>query len=310
MSENNGASTNGNNRISRRRMLQRVAGMGAATAVACTLSSCTGAGKYAGVKRAATKGRINQSVAYWCFEKYWTVEETCQIAARLGCKSVELVQPKDWPLLKKYGLVCALHGSHWFINGMNNPAYHEECIGAMRKSIDECAEAGFPNVITFTGSAGDISAEDGIKNCVAGYKKIIGHAEKKKINLCLEILNSRVDVEMKGHPGYQGDHTDYCMEIIKKVASPRMKLLFDIFHVQIMDGDIIARIRQYKDYIGHYHVAGNPGRNEIDDTQEINHPPIMKEIVKTGYTGYVGIEFLPTRDPLKSLTQAVQLLDV
>jgi hydroxypyruvate isomerase len=286
-------------------MLQRAAGMGAATAMAFTLSSCAKR-----EKRAATRGRIKQSIAYWCFEKYWTVEQTCRIAKDLGCKSVELVEPKDWPILKKYALVCALHGSHWFDKGMNNPKYHDMCIGKMRKSIDECAEFGYPNVITFTGSREDISDEDGIKNCVSGYKKVIGQAEKKKVNICLEILNSRVAEEMKGHLGYQGDHTDYCMEIVKKVGSPRMKLLFDIYHVQIMDGDVINRIRQYKDYIGHYHVAGHPGRGEIDDTQEINYRPIMEEIVKTGYTGYVGQEFIPTRDPLESLRQAVVLCDV
>jgi len=307
MDKGNIPNTEQTNRLSRRSIL-RHAGMGAAAAMAFTLSSC--ADKREGLKMKATKGRIKQSIAHWCFQDYWSVEKTCQIAKELGCKSVELVEPKDWPTLKKYGLVCALHGSHWFDNGMNNPENHEMCIGKMRKSIDECAESGFPNVITFTGSAGNISPEDGIKNCVNGYKKIIGYAEEKNVNLCLEILNSRVTEDMKGHPGYQGDHTDYCMEIVKKVGSPRMKLLFDIYHVQIMDGDIIPRIRQYKDYIGHYHVAGHPGRNEIDDTQEINYKPIMEEIVKTGYTGYVGIEFLPTRDPLESLRQAVVLCDV
>jgi hydroxypyruvate isomerase len=280
--------------------------MGAA--MAFTLSSC--ADKTTGVKMKATKGRVRQSIAYWCFQDHWAVEKTCQIAKDLGCKSVELVEPKDWPILSKHGLVCALTPSHLFIEGMNNPQYQPMCIEKMRKAIDDSAAAGFPNVITFTGSAGNISPEDGIRNCVDGYKKIIGHAEKNNVNLCLEILNSRVAEEMKGHPGYQGDHTDYCMEIIKKVGSPRMKLLFDIYHVQIMDGDIIARIRQYKDYIGHYHTAGNPGRNEIDNTQEINYEPIMEEIVKTGYTGYVGQEFVPTRDPLESLRQAVVLCDV
>ena len=295
--------------ISRRDVLC-TAGMGAAAAMAAGLSSCTAENKRTGVKMAATKGRIKQSIAYWCFQDYWSVEQTCRIAKDLGCKSVELVEPKDWPILKKHGLVCALHGSHWFVNGMNNPEYHEMCIAKMRKSIDECAVYRFPNVITFTGSSGDISPEDGIKNCVDGYKQIIGHAEKKAVNLCLEILNSRVAEDMKGHPGYQGDHTDYCMEIIKRVGSPRMKLLFDIYHVQVMDGDIITRIRQYKDYIGHYHTAGNPGRCEIDDKQEINYKPIMEEIVRTGYLGYVGQEFIPTGNPYRSLKEAVILCDV
>lgn len=253
---------------------------------------------------------INQSIVYWCFEQYWKIDETCRIANQLGCSSVELVDPKHWPLLKEHSLICALASSHGFEKGMNNPDYHSMCIEAMRNSIDACAEFGFPTVITFTGFRENIPDDVGLENCVEGYKKIVGYAESKRVNLVLEMLNSRVGVEMKGHPGYQGDHVDYCMEIIKRVGSPRLKLLFDIYHVQIMDGDIISRIRENKDYIGHYHTAGNPGRNELDDMQEINYRPIMKEIVKTGYTGYVGQEFIPTRDPLEGLRQAVELCDV
>jgi hydroxypyruvate isomerase len=300
--------TDSHNQVSRRDILRMTAGVGAVGAAAFTVSACPAPSM--ATDRAATKGRIKQSVAHWCFEKYWDVEKTCQIARQLGCKSVELVDPKYWPMLKEYGLVCALYGSHWFDKGMNNPEYHDMCIQKMRNSIDACSEHGFPNVITFTGFREDIPDDAGIKNCVDGYKKIIGYAEHKSVNLCLEILNSRVAAEMKGHPGYQGDHTDYCMEIVRQVGSPRMKLLFDVYHVQIMDGDIIRRIRQYKDYIGHYHVAGNPGRGELDDTQEINYKAIMEEIVRTGYTGYVGQEFIPTRDPLESLRQAVLLCDV
>ena len=255
-------------------------------------------------------GRINQSITFWCFEPHWNLEETCDVAKRLGCPSVELVEIDDWPVLKKHGLVCGLAFSHWFDAGMNDPAQQPMCIQKMRDSIDACAEYGFPNVITFTGPAGEISLDQGLKNCVSGYKKIVGYAEEKGVTLCLEMLNSRVEIEMKGHPGYQGDHTDYCMEIIKKVGSPRMKLLFDIYHVQIMDGDVIRRLEEYKDYIGHYHAAGNPGRNEIGDTQEINYKPIMEAIVKTGYTGYVGQEFLPTGDPFESLEAAVKICDV
>ena len=287
--------------VGRRDVLRMAAGAGAVMTLGARAS---------GQERVATKGRIKQSIAYWCVERYWSVEETCRIAKELGCRSVELVEPKDWPILKKYGLVCAIHSSHGFDQGMNNPAYHQMCLAKLRDSIDACAEHGFPNVITFTGFREDIPDDVGLRNCVAGYKKIIGHAEKKGVTLCLEILNSRVEAEMKGHPGYQGDHTDYCMEIVRQVGSPRMKLLFDIYHVQIMDGDIISRIRQYKDYIGHYHTAGNPGRRELDDRQEINYRPIMEEIARTGYTGYVGHEFIPTRDPLDGLKQAVTLCDV
>ena len=308
MSGKNRSKTPINNRISRRSMLQMVAGTGAAGAAALGLGSCAAIGKSA--KQRATKGRINQSIVYWCFQKYWDIEQICLTARHLGCKSVELVEPRLWPTLRKYNLVCAILGSHGFEKGMNNPEYHDMCLEELRKSIDVCSAYGFPNVITFTGFRENIPDDVGITNCVNGYKKIIRHAEQKKVNLCLEMLNSRVATEMQGHPGYQGDHTDYCMEIIKKVGSPRMKLLFDIYHVQVMDGDIISRIRQYKDYIGHYHTAGNPGRCEIGDKQEINYKPIMKEIVRTGYTGYVGQEFIPTGKPFKGLKEAVILCDV
>ncbi|UCF35820.1 MAG: TIM barrel protein [Acidobacteriota bacterium] len=252
-------------------------------------------------------GRINHSIAYWCFESAWTLDETCKIANRLGCKSVELIDPKDWRILQNHDLVCGLTLSHWFDKGMNNPKYQPECIEQMRTAIDASAAAGFPNVLTFTGFSEDISDDQGITNCVDGYKQIIGHAEKKGVNLCLEMLNTRVDVEMKGHPGYQGDSTEYCIEIIKGVGSPNMKLLFDIYHVQIMEGDIISRIQEYQEHIGYYHVAGNPGRHEPDETQEINFGPIMQAIADTGYDGYVGLEFMPTKDPLESLTKAVEI---
>jgi len=290
-------------------MIKMVAGTSVA---AVALGSCTSTQRHG--KPAAHKGRINQSIAYWCFAEYWNLEKMCQVAKALGCKSIELVGPSDFAALKRHGLVCALAPNGTpdppFVKGFNNPKYHDMVIAATRETIDACAEYQFPSVIAFTGEREDIPDDVGAANCVAGLKKIIGHAEKKKVNLCLEVLNSRVAEEMKGHPGYQGDHVDYCMEIIKKVGSPRMTLLFDIYHAQIMDGDVISRIRQCKDYIGHYHVAGCPGRNEIGDTQEINYRPIMEEIARTGYTGYVGQEFIPTGDPLKSLTEAVRICDV
>ena len=290
-------------------MLKVAAGTSAA---ALGLASCTSLERLG--RPVAVKGRINHSIAHWCFAPHWELEEMCNVAKILGCKSIELVGPNDFATLKKHGLVCALAPNGTpdppFVKGFNNPKYHDMVISKTQETIDACAEYNFPSVIAFTGFREDIPDDVGIENCVTGLKKIAGYAEKKKITLCLEILNSRVAEEMKGHPGYQGDHTDYCMEIIKKVRSPRVKLLFDIYHVQIMDGDVISRIRQYKDYIGHYHTAGNPGRNEIGDTQEINYKGIMREIVKTGYTGYVGHEFIPTRDPYESLRQAVLICDV
>ena len=239
-----------------------------------------------------TNGRINQSVCSWCFEPM-KLETLARHAAAIGLKSVELVDPKDWPVLKKYGLICAITPSHMFVRGMNNPKYHPECLAALKKSILATSEAGFPNVITFSGFKENLTDEEGIANTVAGLKKIIGLAEKKKVNLCIEVLNTRVHIKMKGHPGYQCDRVEWAAEVCRKVGSPRMKILFDIYHVQIMQGDVITRLRKYKDYIGHYHTAGNPGRNDLDDTQEIHYPGIMNAIAETGYTGYVGQEFIP-----------------
>ena len=259
---------------------------------------------------AAVRGTLKQSFVNWCFRKHWDGEAMCRVAKELGCRSVELIPPDDWPTLKKYGLTCAVARTHRFDRGLNNPKYQEEALSKIRTAIDLCADFGFPSVISFTGFRENLSEEAGIRNCVAGYKKIIGIAEKKRINVFLEILNSRVREPMKGHPGYQGDHTEACIDIIKKVGSPRMKLLFDIYHVQVMDGDVIARIREHKDTIGHYHTAGNPGRGELDGRQEINYRPIMEAIAATGFAGYIGHEFIPTRDPEEGLREAVALCDV
>ncbi|WP_417383503.1 hydroxypyruvate isomerase family protein [Gimesia sp.] len=296
-------------KLSRRRLLQSSSIL-AASALGLDLQQ--GA---AGEKQQTTpqplKGNINQSVVHWCFKKYWDIEKTAQVASQLGIKSVELTPAENWDTLKKYGLTCAIASSHGFKVGFNNPDHWDECIEILRKRIDECAAGGVKNVITFTGMRDGIDDETGAKNCVNGFKKIIGYAEKNNVNLCLEMLNSRDSSHpMKGHPGYQGDHTEYCIDIIKQVGSDRMKLLFDIYHVQIMDGDVIRRIREHKDYIGHVHTAGNPGRGELDQKQEINYPPIMQALQEIGYKGYVGQEFIPTRDPYEGLQQAVVLCDV
>jgi hydroxypyruvate isomerase len=289
---------------SRRRVLKSAvaaaAGAGAARALAADEPSPT----------RALDGRLKQSIIHWCFKEHWDVEQTARVAKELGCRSVEIVDPEHWPTLKKYGLTCAIAGSHGFVKGMNNPKHWPECIDILTKRIDASADAGVGNVITFTGMRDGMADDVGAKNCVEGYKKIIGYAEKKKVTLCLETLNSRVDVTMKGHPGYQGDHTDYCIDIIKRVGSARLKLLFDVYHVQIMDGDVITRIRQYKDYIGHVHTAGVPGRAELDDRQEINYRGVMLALADAGFGGFVGQEFIPTRDPKEGLRQAVEVCTV
>jgi hydroxypyruvate isomerase len=261
-------------------------------------------------------GRIKQSLVHWCFAPHFDVPRMIQVAKHLGCGSIELIEPKHFPMLKEAGLGCAIGTIDMspdppFAKGFNNPKYRERVIKATRDSIDACAEFGFKNVICFTGYKEDIPDDVGAANCVEGFKQVLGHAEKKRVTLCLEMLNTRDNSHpMKGHPGYQGDHTEYCVDIIKRVGSPNLKLLFDVYHVQIMDGDIIRRIRQHKDVIGHIHTAGNPGRGELDDKQEIAYKPVMEALVEVGYQGYVGQEFIPTRDPLAGLEQAVALCDV
>lgn len=319
----------GKAKVSRRAMLHGAAGLAAIGAAGlgagCESTAMNASAKPAPGSRVATRGRINQSVVQWCFAEHWDLEETCRIARGLGCKSVELVDPKDWGTLKKHGLVCAIAPNGMpgapFVKGFNNPKYHDEVITRTKASIDACAEAGFPSVIAFNGykwrdaedpASGEISLEEGADNCVNGFKKIVPYAEEKGVTICLEMLNTRADDHpMKGHPGYQGDHTDYCMEIIARVNSPRLRLLFDVYHVQIMDGDVIRRIRQLgARHIGHIHTAGNPGRAELDQTQEIQYAPVMRALLEVGYQGYVGQEFIPTRDPLAGLTEAVALCDV
>jgi hydroxypyruvate isomerase len=244
------------------------------------------------------------------------MEQAAKVANQLGCESIELVAPKFFPVLKQHGLTCAIGTVDMspdppFVKGFNNPKYRDQVQKATREAIDACADFGCKNVISFTGMREGIPDDVGADHCVKSFKEIVGHAEKKGVTLCLEMLNSRVSSHpMKGHPGYQGDHTEYCVDIIKRVGSPSLKLLFDIYHVQIMDGDIISRLRQHRDLIGHIHTAGNPGRGELDLKQEINYRPIMETLLEIGYRGHVGQEFIPTRDPLEGLREAVSLCDV
>jgi hydroxypyruvate isomerase len=303
-------------RTTRRRLLEGAAGAAVAGAAALGGRVEAHAGQESESGKAVKKGRIRQSLVHWCFAPHWGVEEMIRVAKGLGCGSIELIEPKYFPLLKNNGLECAIGTIDMapdppFVKGFNNPKYRAQVLKATRDAIDACAEHGFKNVISFTGMREGIPDDVGAANCVEGYKQVVGYAEKKGVTLCLEMLNTRdASHPMKGHPGYQGDHTDYCIDIIKRVGSPSLKLLFDVYHVQIMDGDIIRRIRQHKDYIAHVHTAGNPGRGELDDAQEIAYKAVMEALVGVGYKGYVGQEFIPTRDPLAGLRQAVALCDV
>lgn len=279
------------------------------------------------IPRAVKHGRIRQSLAYWCLNAppwQWSIEHICETAVALGCQSVELVPPELWPALKKHGLTCALAHNGMpdpvFRKGLNNPRYHDEVLTRTRLAIDQAADFGIPNVIAFTGykwrdaedpSSGEISLADGMAHTVKALSELGAYARNKNVTVVLEHLNTRETSDlMKGHPGYQGDDIDYCAQIIQQVNSHHVKLLFDIYHVQIMNGDVIRRLHQYRDLIGHVHTAGNPGRGELDDQQEINYPAIMRTLLHIGYQGYVGQEFIPTRNPLPGLLQAVSLCDV
>ncbi|MBS0209749.1 MAG: TIM barrel protein [Planctomycetes bacterium] len=248
----------------------------------------------------------------WCF-KPMPIDELARHCRAIGLEAIEGIGAEHYPMVRELGLKISLVGSHGFARGPFNPANHEFCRTKLRESIDLAVANQCQNVITFTGMREPgISEEQGAANCVALWKEAIGYAEDKGVNLCLEHLNSRDNTHpMKGHPGYFGDNVDFCVELIRRVDSPRMKLLFDIYHVQIMNGDVIRRLRQYQDVIAHYHTAGNPGRGELDNKQEINYPAVMQAIVDTGYRGYVAQEFIPTwDDKVAALRHAAQVCDV
>ena len=287
-----------------RRNLIRNASLLAAGTIATQLTGTAGAIEIDKIQRVSTKGRVNQSVSRWCYGK-WSLDELCQVSKKLGLKAIDLIGPGDFATAKKYGLAVSMVNSHSLANGLADKKFHEACLAKLRETIDATSEAGFPNVISFSGNRRGIPDDVGIENAVEALKKIVGHAEKKKVTIVLEYLNSKVN-----HKDYMFDNTAWGVEVCKRVGSERVKILYDIYHAQIMEGDIIRTIRDYADYIGHYHTGGNPGRNEIDDTQELYYPAIMKAIVAMGFKGYVAHEFIPKRDPLKGLTYATRICDV
>jgi len=291
-------------KTSRRSALQTAAFAGVSVITASKVRAAEGGDFYV-----ARNGRINQSFVTWNFRPL-TIPELAKLAVKFGVKSIELVGPEHWPMLKELGLKCALAGSHGFAKGFAQPDQHAECLKVLEQRIEQCAAQGVPSVITFSGFRKGLTIDDATKNTIAGLKKIAPIAEKHKVTVALEMLNSKVNVEMKGHPDYFCDDMDLSIRILQAVGSPYVKVLFDIYHVQIMHGDVITRLRQYKDFIAHYHTAGNPGRNEIDATQEINYPPIMRAIAETKYAGFVGQEFIPVREHVKSINEAVKLCDV
>ncbi|MEM9940054.1 MAG: TIM barrel protein [Planctomycetota bacterium] len=257
-------------------------------------------------------GRAKQSVMAWCF-KPMKMEQFIPACAKMGLSAIEGIDPKFYPLMKQNGLKVSLTGSHGFPKGPINRANHEFCLDKIRQGIDLAVKWDAPGVITFTGMREQgITDDQGFKNCVECWEVACQYAEEKGINVVLEMLNTRDDSHpMKGHPGYFGDDLDLCIDLIKAVDSPRMKLLFDVYHVQIMNGDPIRRFLGCKDCVSHIHTAGNPGRCELDGNQELNYKPIIQTILDSGYDGYIAQEFIPTwADKLASLRHGVRECDV
>jgi hydroxypyruvate isomerase len=267
-----------------------------------------GAPDPAGGQAVAVKiGRLKQSVCRWCYEKI-PLPDFCKAVKALGLTAIDLIEEKDWALLGDHGLVCSMGwktGGGGIPDGFNDPKNHDAIVKGLLDAMPKAKKAGVPNLIAFFGNRKGMSDDDAIKNCVIGLDRVKKAAEEHDINVCVELLNSKVD-----HKDYQGDRTWFGVEVVKRVASPRVRLLYDIYHMQIMEGDVMRTIRDNHQWIAHYHTGGVPGRHELDDTQELNWRTVAKTIAETGFAGYMAHEFVPTRDPLTSLREAVALCDV
>jgi hydroxypyruvate isomerase len=257
-------------------------------------------------KPAYRKGKLKQAVCNSVFGRNMSLEERCQHTARLGLYGIDLLGPKDWPLLKKYGLIPTMvPGCGTIPEGFNKVENHAKFEAIAHELIDQCATAGAPNMIGLTGERKGQDSHKGLDNCVTFLNKIKPHLEDKNITISVEYLNSKVN-----HKDYDFDHMAYGVEMCKRVNSPRVKILYDMYHVQIMEGDIIRMMRENIQHIGHFHTAGNPGRHEMDDTQEMNYKGISKAIADVGYQGFISHEYSPLRDPLQSLEETLRIFDV
>ena len=293
--------------ISRRTALQNV-GLVSATMLTSSLSNRIEAAD--NQMDNSLKGRINHSACRWCYSTI-PFEDLCKSAKEIGMKSIELTGPAEWEILKKYDLTSGM-GMGDYPKGMGLPNFfnkvqnHDQLVAFYEDLIPKAAKAGVNNVICFSGNRDGLSDEQGLINCKKGLQRIMKTAEKHNVTVSMELLNSKVN-----HKDYQCDHTEWGAVLCEMVGSDKFKLLYDIYHMQIMEGDVIATIKKFYPYISHYHTGGVPGRNEIDDTQELNYPAIMKAIVDTGYKGFVGQEFIPARpDKIASLKQGIMICDV
>jgi hydroxypyruvate isomerase len=290
----------------RRDFVSAAALVGAATASSTLTSAQTAT--------TPAKGRLKQSVTGFPFDPKMSFEDRCREAARLGCVGYDLIGPKDWPTLKKYGLIptMAPPGGVTMEDGIIHKEAHEKSLASLGLSIDECAAAGCPNIITVGGQRRGMSNEEGADNAVVFLNRIKSRAEDKGVTICMEIMNSRLEDPGLGRKDQMCDHIAWGVDVIKRVNSPRVKLLCDIYHLQIMDGDVTRNIQTHFQYIAHFHTGGVPGRHEIDDTQELNYRFIAKSIADLGYNGYIAHEFRPSpgRDPLQSLKLAIDIITV
>jgi hydroxypyruvate isomerase len=286
--------------LSRRSALRTLAG---SVAVA---TLCPGVAAAEVAAPPSTKGRIKHSVCKSCYPKA-SLDTLCQVAKQLGITSIDLMAPDSWPTLKKYGLTCAMAKVHEpnLPGAWNDRADHDVLVERFNQVIPQVANAGMPNLICLSGQAKGMSKEQGLENCAAGLKRIMATAEQHNVTICLELLNSKVN-----HKDYMADSTAFGVELVKRVGSERFKLLYDIYHMQIMEGNVIATIKAHHQHFAHYHVAGVPGRHEPDETQELNYAAIMRAIADTGYKGYVAFEYSPVSgDAFASLRRAMQICD-
>lgn len=278
---------------------RQVMAIGSVAALAGVLPDVAGARQSGGSGRS----RFAQSVCRWCYANI-PLRDFCEAVAKMGLTAIDLLTPDEWPMAREFGLTCSMGSGLGgpIERGLNDPANHDSIVESLRAGIPRAARAGVPNVITFFGNRRGRADKEAIANCVAALNRVKGVAEDNGVTICIELLNSKVN-----HKDYQGDRTAFGVEVVSAVNSPRVKLLYDIYHMQIMEGDVIRTIRDNRQWIAHFHTGGVPGRNEIDISQELNYPAIVRAIAETGFSGYVAHEFIPKRDPLTSLRDAVAL---
>jgi len=297
-------------KINRREAIKNISfGIGAvgitAPLLACNTKTNTGDSMAKNEK--TFKGNINHAACRWCYQKIPLVE-FAEKGKEIGLKAIDLLKPEEWKVIQQTGVECSLATDTFasIVHGFNNPKHHENLQKQYEELITKAAHSGIKQVIVFSGNRNGISDQEGLEQCAIGLDPLVKLAEKNNVTLIMELLNSKVD-----HKDYQCDHTPWGVNLVNKIGSDNFKLLYDIYHMQIMEGDIIATIKKYHEYINHYHTGGVPGRNEINDTQELNYPAIMKAILETGYDGYVAQEFIPTYDDkLTALKEGITICDV